>query len=189
MKNPTIIAGLFLSLLLPNFKDMAKIMQIPLTQGCVALVDEADFEYLNQWKWGLDSKQKNRKTYTKYAKRGTRKGGVQKTIFMHRAILGLTDPKVFVDHIDRDGLNNQRSNLRIATAAQNSANSKSRHNATSKYLGVSWAGHANKWVVHINSKGVKKRHIGLFVNETDAALAYNNAAIELHGEFANLNKV
>lgn len=158
------------------FYDIMK--EIKLTQGQVALVDDENFEYLNQWKW-FAHKGKN----TFYAER---KIGTNKSKSMHRFILKLNDPKIFSDHIDHNGLNNQEYNLRSCTALQNARNTCSRKNSTSKYLGVSWYTKYKKW--HAQIKGNRKIfHIGYYEKEVDAAIAYNKKAIKLHKEFANLN--
>jgi hypothetical protein len=93
-----------------------------------------------------------------------------------------------VDHIDRNKTNNQVSNLRYATVSQNNANRCKRANTSSSYLGVSWSKKNNKWqtCISLNRKNI---HIGYFENEHDAARAYNDKALELHGEFANLNEI
>lgn len=103
---------------------------------------------------------------------------------MHRQILGLTDPKIFTDHKDHNGLNNQRSNLRIATHGQNMANKSP--SGKSKYMGVSWNKNDKKWRSQIRKNRVTI-YLGSYINEIDAAIAYNNKAVEVHGEFANLN--
>lgn len=159
--------------------------KIPLGHNEFALIDDEDFDFINQWKWCLF---KTKRTTTKYAKRGVYVSkGKSKTIFMHRILLGLNDPNILCDHKDHNGLNNQRNNLRPATKSQNCANKKPPKNTTSNYLGVSWHKLSKRWIVHIRSKGVHK-HVGLFKNEKDAAIAYNVAAINAHGDFANLNK-
>lgn len=160
-------------------KDMK---EIQLTRGYVALVDDEDYEYVNQWKWfahdfagGLI-----------YADRNNQIKRKQHHVKMHRVILGIVDPKLYVDHKDRNGLNNQKSNLRICTHSQNMANRRSRVNSTSKYLGVHRCRQYNKWRAEIG-KDKKITFLGRFDEEIEAALAYNKKAIELHGEFANLN--
>jgi hypothetical protein len=104
---------------------------------------------------------------------------------MHRYILGLTDRGTRCDHRDNNGMNNQRSNLRIATAGQNQHNCGSR-GGKSRFKGVSWSKAAGKWVAQI-CKDRQRRHIGLFETEEAAAAAYDKSAIELHGAFAYLN--
>lgn len=171
------ITAFSLSLEQPNFKDMAKVIQ--LTQGKTTIVDDADFDWLNQYKWYLGS---SRGMF--YAKREDR----GKEVKMHRLILGLTDPKIEGDHRDRDGLNNQRNNLRVATRSQNCHNRRSRINSFSKYKGVCFKKQTSKWVARIFTNG-KNKHLGYFDLEIEAAVAYNNEALNLHGEFANLNVV
>ena len=110
--------------------------EIKLTQGKVALVDDEDFDFLNQWKWCAHKDGNNF-----YAVRVDYSNGRanKKFLSMHRVLLGLTDPKIFPDHKDGDGLNNQRYNLRIATPSQNVINSKtSGKDKTSIYRGVSF---------------------------------------------------
>lgn len=159
--------------------------QIQLTQGKVALVDDEDYGFLNQWKWYAWY---NRCTKSFYAMRMTTIEGKRKTIGMHRIILGLTDNKVHGDHINHNTLDNTRNNLRIATSSQNNSNMGSRENSSSKYLGVFWHKLAKKWQAGI-TKNYKFEYLGLYDNENEAAVVYNNAAKAIHGEFANLNEV
>lgn len=99
----------------------------------------------------------------------------------------LTDwPKT--DHIDGNGLNNQRRNLRPCTTAQNAANQTQQKGRSSLYKGVSWRKGRNKWRAGIKVNG-KQINLGDFTNETEAALAYNKAAAEHFKEFARLNTV
>lgn len=158
--------------------------EILLTQGKVALVDDEDYEYLNQWKWHA---YKCRNTY--YAGRNSsRKNPPKRIIQMHRIILGLTDGNILIDHQDHNGLNNQRNNLRKATKAQNQQNSLSFRKSTSIYKGVVKHKNHGKWQAQIAKEG-KHFYLGVFNTQKDAAIAYNTAAKELHGEFAALNEV
>lgn len=103
---------------------------------------------------------------------------------MHRLILGLQDkPELKGDHIDGNGLNNQRSNLRIATTGQNNCNRQTQK----KYLGVYFNNSREHWVAECQSKGQVYRKIR--DTEEEAALAYNEMASLYHGEFAKLNIV
>lgn len=162
--------------------DLVK--QIPLTQNQFALVDAEDYEYLMQWKWYALFKPNGNCFYA--VRNSETLNGRRKMIKMHRLIMN--NPKINVDHIDHNTLNNCRSNLRVATHSQNMANRNSKKNGTSQYLGVGWHKVVNKWYAGI-SKDNKSIHIGVFKNEIDAALAYNKKAIEIHGEFANLNLI
>src|ERR1700685_1864374 len=114
---------------------------IPLTQGKVAMVDDADYEWLAQWKWFAIFDHGNW-----YAVRNVRKpDGTQTPLRMHRVLLGLTDLKIEVDHRDGNGLNNQRHNLRIATHGQNMCNRSMQKNNISGVRGVCWHKDAGKW--------------------------------------------
>ncbi len=155
--------------------------EIKLSKGKVAIVDDEDYHFLNQWKWTAHEDK-----YTFYAIRKDYTNGKHNAvqISMHRLILGLTNRKQEAEHIDRNGLNNQRSNLRVATRSQNCSNRKLFKNSKSKLKGVSF--HNEKWraTICLNKKCY---HIGYFKTKEDAALAYNKKAKELHGEFSCLN--
>lgn len=154
---------------------------IPLTQGLFAEVDDADYDWLMGYKWCASA---NRKGGYYYA--STWDGS--KTVKMHRLIMGVSGRWVLVDHIDHNTLNNQRGNLRIATQQQNNFNRKSVPKSTSNFRGVSWYSRDKRWVARIGN-GSSQKTLGWFKDEKQAALAYNAAAIERYGEFANLNKV
>jgi len=154
---------------------------IKLTQGQYAIVDQQDFETLNQSKWCAA------KDYdTFYAIRYARINNKNTTIKMHRQIMNAKENEI-VDHHDKNGLNNTRENLRIATAAQNNANSKRGMNrGKSKYKGVCRDEKCGKWRAGIKCQG-KHIHLGMFEDEKQAARAYDEAAKKYHGEFAVLN--
>ncbi len=156
---------------------------IQLNHGHVTSVDDEDYDKLNQFKWFAWY---NKDTHSYYAVKGTWINKKRGILYMHRFIMQVTGRSIKVDHRDHDTLNNQRSNLRLATHSQNCANRKSMKNSTSKYLGVHWDKSKNKWKVAIENNGVHL-YIGVFAIEEDAAKAYDLKAVELHGEFANLN--
>jgi len=158
---------------------------IKLTKGFEALVDDDDFDYLNQFKWYAsvyDGKV--------YAKRNVKDSETKrvKRIIMHRVIMNIDSTKDVIDHINGNGLDNTKENLRVCSHGQNMKNRTSVKNSSSKYLGVSFCKKSKKFHVKIESKGVKY-DLGRHLNEKEAALIYNAKAIELHGEFANLNKI
>lgn len=143
------------------------------------LVDDEDFTWLNQWKWHLSKS---------YAAANI---GNYKRIFMH--VLLLNPPKGYLcDHINRNGLDNRRKNLRICTVAQNTYNTQKRKNSkTSIYKGVYQVTKMARlktvrWSCQINVKN-KRVHIGYFDTEHHAAIAYDLWADDLFGEFAKLN--
>jgi len=160
--------------------------KIALTQGKTALVDDADYEWLNQWKWIANRMKTHHILY--YAVRGIAIAkGKQGHQEMHRLILRLQPgDKRECDHRDGDGLNNQRSNLRICTKTQNQQNQRKQKSGSSKYKGVSWRQDYCKWRSRIQLNG-KLIHLGYFLSEKAAGTAYNQAASKHFGEFARLN--
>lgn len=159
---------------------------IQLTQGQVALVDDEDFERLNAFKWQayFDPKAKSF-----YAVRKSRVDGKRTTVRMHRVIVN-AQPGDIVDHINMSTLDNRRENLRICSNAQNCRNvGKATYvvrEQTSGFKGVSWRSDRAKWRVRISVDGNDKT-VGHFDDELTAALAYDAAALKLHGEFARTN--
>ena len=150
--------------------------EIPLTQGKVAIVDDQDYDWLNQWKWSATwCKSKGGKILW-YAVRAEGPRRSVTHIYMHRAIAA-KGSTLRVDHRDGDGLNNQRHNLRLATASQNGANKvKSLKPCSSRFKGVFRDKSKGKWVVHL-----------YFEDEVEAARAYDAAARLRFGEFACTN--
>lgn len=162
--------------------------RIPLTQGLYALVDDADFEWLNQWKWfALKGTGNN----TFYAVHWDCSSKPKVLVRMHTVLLerklgrSLLDE---VDHEDNNGLNNQKCNLREATASENSCHRGLRSDNTSGFKGVSWINREQKWYAQISIKG-KYYSLGYFDDPREAARAYDRAAVDLHGEFAKTNKM
>jgi HNH endonuclease len=128
---------------------------------------------------GLLSKYKGRH----YHVEGRPSGTSDKLILMHRLIMS-PGPREVVDHINHNGLDNRRENLRVCSRTENNWNARKRKNSKSRFKGVRKAG--NGWVASINVNKVFM-HIGFFKTEIDAAEAYNNQAIKFYGRFAVLN--
>jgi len=155
---------------------------IELTQGKVALVDDADYLYLNQFKWHAHLHYSGR---IWYAIRGTvRDDGRKTTIPMHRVIMKAR-PDEQVDHIDHDGLNNQRINLRLCTVSQNAGNSNKHKHSRNPYKGVHLTDSGRyRAYITINSRRI---NLGRFDDPIEAAEAYDAKAREVFGEFALTN--
>ena len=152
------------------------VRRILLSRGRFALVDEADFEKLSKYRWHCMRAGNNL-----YACRCEGR----RVIMMHREILEVP-AELYVDHINHDGLDNRRCNLRSCTPAQNSYNRRPTGMGTSRCKGVSWKSELRRWCAAIGFAG-RMIHIGYFDYEMDAAIAYDDKAIELFGEFAALN--
>lgn len=152
--------------------------RISLTQGKFALVDDVDYEWLNQWKWHLHKAKR-----ALYAIRNTQRT----TVKMHREILGLkyNDGKQ-CDHINGNGLDNQKHNLRICSHQENCHNARPNRNASSKYKGVYRRREERIWCARIKYNN-KKKSLGYYHDEEKAAQAYDEAAKKLFGKFAWLN--
>ncbi len=156
-----------------------------LTKGYYALVDDDDYYWVSQFNWcaiELDGQV--------YARRSKKKGILKSNepyeIYLHRVVTRCTDKTKVIDHIDHNGLNCQKDNLRICTPSENKRNVRAYTTSSSVFLGVSFDKIRNKWVAqltHNNNKILSKR----FTTEKEAATAYDAAAKVYHGEFANLN--
>src|ERR1041385_682326 len=138
-----------------------------------ALVDDADFDFLNRFRWHLSA--------GRYA--ATFVNGQRER--MHRLLFNNPE-NITIDHIDGNGLNNQRSNLRLATMTQQQWNRRKHVVSSSKYKGVYWNKDRNCWVTRIVYKG-NHRHLGCFNSEVKSAKIYNREARKLFGEYAKLN--
>lgn len=150
--------------------------EIGLTRGYTTTVDDEDYEWLSQWSWyalpgrGLV-----------YAARSEKR----RTLLMHRAIAG-TPPDKKTDHIDRDTLNNRKSNLRICSTQENARNAGLNSNNASGYKGVVWYKPTRRWLATIRHNR-RQIHLGYFASREEAAIAYDAAAREYFGSFAYLN--
>lgn len=146
--------------------------QIPLTQGHYAVVDDKDYERVAAKKWCFNGG---------YAVR-------QQGVLMHRFVLDA--PKgAHVDHINGNGLDNRRSNLRLATSSQNQANRAGKRGTLSRFKGVTISVRKNgtkRWFATVKHEG-RTHSAGTHLSEIAAAEAYNRKAVELFGKFARLN--
>ena len=164
----------------------AAMKEIPLTQGKFAIVDDEDYEWVMQWKWCAT---KNGKIW--YVKRKNR-NPPPTSIYLHREILQrklgrLLPGREYTDHIDRNGLNNQRINLRAATPAQNNKHKRKDTLSKSKYWGCVWINEDKKWSVRLRNTDGTCLYLGRFTNEVEAARCFDQASMRLYGEFANVN--
>jgi len=157
---------------------------IPLTRGKQVIVDDEDYEILSKHKW-YASKNKRGNGYVYYAARTDMES--RKVVYMHRTIMNAS-VGTQVDHINHNTLDNSRTNLRLASPAQNNWNSQRPVTNTSGYKGVSWKKRAKLWEAYLNLNN-RKKHIGYFHSKEDAALSYNDEAKKTFGAFANLNIV
>ena len=154
--------------------------QIPLTQGKFAIVDDEDYERITRWKWCAG---KGGDTF--YATRCPGKRNT--TIAMHRLIIGASGRQQ-IDHVNGNGLDNRRCNLRLATKSQNMMNRGPQKGNKSGYKGVHFDLASGKWMAIIKFDG-RNRNLGRFNTKEQAAQAYNKAAQEHFGTFAWLNKI
>lgn len=160
---------------------------VALTQGKFAIVDVADAELVGQYKWHACI----RKNWEYAASSSTRANG-GKSIYLHRLLMSPPEG-MHVDHINGNGLDCRRANLRVCTNAENRRNSRPTKSAVkrhSKHKGVSFDPRqpGRPWVAYININD-KRKGLGAYEHEAEAARAYNAAALVFHGSFAQLNKI
>lgn len=153
-------------------------VELPLTRGKLALLDLDDLNKVVAYKWQARFSKGNW-----YAIHSTANGEVT----MHGLLMG-SKPGYEVDHINQNGLDNRRANLRFATKTQNRANVKRRKDNSSGYKGVSFSSRLGKWRAYIQQGG-KQKHLGFFKDKVEAAHVYNDAAIQTFGDYAWLNPV
>ena len=155
-------------------------IHIPLTQGKVAIIDDADLDLVSGYRW--QARKDDRRWYAQTVVR--RADGSRTTLNMHRLILGLADQKAHTDHVNGNGLDNRRTNLRACSQAENQWNCGTQANNTSGFKGVNCDKSSGKWRARITVEG-KRMNLGLYPTPQEAHQAYCKAAIELHGDFAN----
>lgn len=151
---------------------------VPLTRGYEAVIDAADVSLVEGWNWCALVRPKS-----VYAMRFS-EGAEKKTILLHRVIAG-TPEGMDTDHIDGNGLNNRRSNVRVATKGQNMHNQRLSSANTSGVKGVSWVKRRQKWQAQICANG-KRVGLGYYDTIADAGQAYADASAKMHGEFGRL---
>lgn len=140
------------------------------------LVDDDIYDYLSKFTWKHDGR---------YVFRNYLEDGKRKKVYLQR-VVNNTPEGMETDHINGDKLDNRRENLRSATRSQNSVNKPKQQNCSSKYKGVCWHKQRSCWKAEIKING-KRKHLGVFLNEYDAAMAYNKAAFDAFGEHVRLN--
>jgi hypothetical protein len=154
--------------------------EIPLTRGQVALIDDGDYELVSRLKWYAHW---SSHTKTFYARTTVLVDGKWKGLLLHRMLLGLTDSSIHADHENLDTLDNRRSNIRVATRQQNSANRRAMATSKHGFKGVRWRKDRKRWIAVINS-GKKQYRLGSFATAEEAHAAYAVAAPRFFGEFA-----
>lgn len=152
---------------------------IHLTKGKSTIVDDADYEWLSQWKWFAlgDGRYAVSRPWDTQSKR-------QQSVYMHRLILDAPS-HLEVDHINGDGLDNRRCNLRLCDASSNRVNAGLTTRNTSGFKGVHPRPYG-RWGAHIRFRNVPL-HIGTFATPEAAARAYDAVAKTIHGQFAKIN--
>lgn len=156
---------------------------IPLTQGKMAIVDDSDYDYLNRYKWYTV-----KSLITYYAVRNIYSKNKQQQIRMHNIILG-TPKGVEVDHVNGNGLDNRRSNLRFCNRSENNRSQRLRCDNTSGFKGVTFRSRVQK-TVYVARIGVNKKiiHLGYHLTAETAARVYDLAALKHFGNFAMTNE-
>jgi hypothetical protein len=154
------------------------VMRINL-RGKIVLIDDSDAELVARYTWRPVLRNR-----VWYAESSLRVEGRRRTVSMHRIVLG--EPACQVDHINGNGLDNRRENLRKVTSAQNCFNRRAELGGTSGFKGVTWNRAQLRWHVQIAVNG-QRFHLGSFLDEIKAAQAYDAAAREFHGPFAAVN--
>ena len=149
--------------------------------GCIVLIDEEDFNKLGKPRLAVYADGRG-------GVQNVRVLGQKKTVYLHKLIFGEVPPGYVVDHINRNVLDNRKSNLRLATVAQNNRNNDQRKYSTSGRKGVSWYSKLDCWRVAISVDG-KKKHLGYYATVEEAAEAYTEAALKLYGEYSPLQPV
>lgn len=158
------------------------VVEVPLTKGYVALIDDEDADAVLAHRWC--ARIADGRAYA-MRRDGRRDDGRVRYVYLHRFLMGEPE-EVTIDHVNRNSLDNRRANLRVATERENGAN-KLKRGVRSRYKGV-WPSRTGcKWVAVITSAPGKRRHLGTFETEEEAARAWDDAARVVYGYFATYN--
>lgn len=141
--------------------------EIPLTQSKTAIVDDDDFENINQYKWYVAKHTDTRFYAVRMFGHGVKK---RRRVYLHHFILGKPDKGLVIDHINRNSLDNRKENLRIVTQRLNSVNWD--RPRKSKYYGVTWCKQHNRWKARARTENGKEKHLGFFKDDKEAHKAY-----------------
>lgn len=147
-------------------------MEIPISKGKVALIDKEDFELVSKHNWYFTGK---------YARCGHKPNHL-----MHRLIMGIPTNGMTIDHINRNGLDNRRNNLRIVTVSQNNINRGISRRNTSGYTGVHWHSRRKKWIAVLQIDK-KKIALGIFDTKEEAIKCRKEGEKKHYKEFAIIN--
>ena len=149
---------------------------VPLTHGYEAIIDAADVPLVEVKNWYASVR-----LNTSYARSNVTNGTERSHVFIHNFLMG-NSKGLFVDHIDGDGLNNRRCNMRFATHAQNMRNARIRCDSTTGFKGTNFHKQSGKWMARIRVND-KSNYLGLFTSPEEAHAAYCAASEKYHGEF------
>lgn len=153
---------------------------VPLTRNKVALIDATDLGPVGGFRWHTMNR-----SGRWYARRSVLGPTGETTEYMHHLVIGSPGPGFHVDHINHDGLDNRRSNLRVVSVSTNIQNRRAAH-GKSRFLGVSWKAGRRLWEAGLRKNG-RRFYAGYFQNETEAAHAYDELALRLYGPLARTN--
>lgn len=154
-------------------------VSVPLSNGGAALIDDEDVHVVLAHSWCRIDSRRGRQSYAKATINS-------RTAMMHRLVMGVTDSCMQIDHVNGNGLDNRRGNLRVADNSTNQANIPKLGVRSSRFKGVTWHASACRWQAQLKVRG-RNLYLGLFASEEDAARAYDAAALEHFGEFARPN--
>lgn len=154
--------------------------EIRLTRNKVALVDDVDYERISKFRWYAD-RGPSGNWYARAWEPGMKP---RKRLHMHRLVM-LAPRQLDVDHVNNDGLDNRRSNLRTCTRKENTRNQRAK--GGNRYKGVNYVSRLGKWRAQISTEKGTKKYLGVFEYLEDAARAYDIAARALFGNFAKIN--